>query len=305
MGVKRKKDADPPRSRAFIFTLNNYTPEETDDIRKLVYKYLVFGREVGEQGTPHLQGYIYFKNAKTLSAAIKTFPRRAHLEIAIDTATGNYGYCTKDGDFEEFGVRPLTDQEKGAEEKARYQNAWDLAKAGNIEDIDPDIRVRLYGTLKKIRADYLPIPEAQDKMDFHWYVGPAGCGKTWMARTKNKVHYLKDPNTKWWCGYVDQPCVIIEDYDKKCDPMLQQMLKRWADRWPFNAETKGGHFNVRPSKIIITSNYTMRDVFGHDEPGLLLPLLRRFRQLDFLELDTRWLKLVSSLPIYWRHDTVE
>lgn len=305
MGVKRKKEEPQDRVRAFTFTVNNWTPEEQTAIRKLVYKYLVFGREVGEQGTKHLQGYIYFCNAKTLSAAIKAFPRRAHIEIAIADATKNFEYCSKDGDFEEHGERPLTDQQKGEQEKQRYQNAWDKAKAGNIEDIDPDIRVRLYGTLKKIRADYLPIPKAQDKMDFHWYVGPAGCGKTRMARTHNPVHYLKDPNTKWWDGYVDQPCVIIEDYDKKCDPMLQQMLKRWADHWPFAAETKGGHRNIRPPKIIITSNYTMRDVFGHDEPGLLLPLLRRFRQVDFLELETRWPKLLMSLPIYWRHDTVE
>lgn len=304
MGRKRKKEGPADRSRAFTFTLNNYTPEETDDIRKLVYKYLVFGREVGEQGTPHLQGYIYFANAKTLSAAIKAFPRRAHLEIARDTATGNHKYCTKDGDFEEFGVRPLTDKEKGEEEKQRYKNAWDLAKEGNIEDIDPDIRVRLYGTLKKIRADYLPIPKAQDKMDFHWYVGPAGCGKTRMVRTHNPVHYLKDPNTKWWDGYVDQPCVIIEDYDKKCDPMLQQMLKRWADHYPFAAEIKGGSMNIRPPRIIVTSNYTLRDVFGHDEPGLLMPLLRRFKQLDFLELATRWPNLIKKLPLYMRNKKV-
>lgn len=292
------------RTRSFCFTLNNYNHTEQEQLRQLSCKYLIFGREVGDSGTPHLQGYVYFNSAKTLSAAIKAFPRRAHLECAKADAAANYKYCTKDGDFEEFGQRPKSQEEKGEDEKKRYQRAWEHAKQGKMEDIDPDIRVRLYGTLKKIRADYLPIPQAQDKMDFHWYVGPAGCGKTWMARTKNKDHYLKDPNNKWWCGYAGQHCAILEDYDKKCDPMLQQMLKRWCDHWPFAAETKGGHINIRPPKIIITSNYTMRETFGHDEAGLLMPLLRRFRQLDFLELATRWPNLIKKLPLYMRNKIV-
>lgn len=284
MGVKRKKTAPAPRVRAFTFTLNNYTDPEVDDLKILAQqsKYLVFGREVGESGTPHLQGYVYLRDAKTLSAIIKKFPRRCHLEVAICDPTINYKYCTKGGDFEEFGSRPLTDREKGEEERERYKHAWDLAKKGAFEDIDSDIRVRLYGTLKKIRADYLPIPKAQDKMDFHWFVGPSGAGKTTAARNENPVHYLKDPNTKWWDGYVDQPCVIIEDYDPKCDPVLQQMLKRWADHWPFAAEVKGGSVVIRPPKIVITSNYTMEQCFDHDVDGLLNPLSRRFsvRQFD-------------------------
>lgn len=270
------------RTRSFCFTLNNYKPAEQEQLRKLPCKYLIFGREKGDSGTPHLQGYVYFNSAKTLKAAIKTLPKRCHLEVAKADAAANYKYCSKDGDFEEFGQRPKSQEEKGDDEKKRYQRAWEHAKAGNIEDIDPDIRVRLYGTLKKIRADYLPIPKAQDKMDFHWFVGPSGAGKTSAARNENPVHYLKDPNTKWWDGYVDQPCVIIEDYDKKCDIMLQQMLKRWCDHWPFAAETKGGHINIRPPKIIVTSNYTMEQCFDHDTDGLLNPLSRRFsvRQFD-------------------------
>jgi len=273
------------RSRSFAFTLNNYKDLEQCQLRKLAFgqiKYLIFGREKGDSGTPHLQGYVYFKDAKTLKATIKTLPTRCHVEVAKADSLANYNYCSKDGDFEEFGERPKSQQEKGDDEKKRYQRAWEHAKQGNIEDIDPDIRVRLYGTLKKIRADYLPIPKAQEKMDFHWFVGPSGAGKTTAARNENPVHYLKDPNTKWWDGYVDQPCVIIEDYDKKCDPMLQQMLKRWADHWPFAAEIKGGSINIRPPRIIVTSNYTMEQCFDHDVDGLLNPLLRRFsvRQFD-------------------------
>ncbi len=44
------------------FTYNNYTPEDELRIRGAVgmggIRYIVYGREVGECGTPHLQGYL-------------------------------------------------------------------------------------------------------------------------------------------------------------------------------------------------------------------------------------------------------
>lgn len=61
-------------------------------------KYWVIGKEVGEQGTPHLQCYFNFKNQKRFSTLKKAVPR-AHWEKARGTVQENLKYCSKDGDF--------------------------------------------------------------------------------------------------------------------------------------------------------------------------------------------------------------
>nr|WPR18691.1 MAG: hypothetical protein [Chemarfal virus 268] len=92
--------------RKWVFTLNNYTDEDILMLSTLypdTVKYLVFGREVGAEGTPHLQGFVWFKNLKSFIQAKVCIGQRAHLEKANGSPAQNRVYCTKDGDFEEFG----------------------------------------------------------------------------------------------------------------------------------------------------------------------------------------------------------
>jgi len=67
------------RARKWAITLNNYTKEEYDNIlthftHKTQYVYII-GKEVGEQGTPHLQMYVESKNAISLASLKKIIPR--------------------------------------------------------------------------------------------------------------------------------------------------------------------------------------------------------------------------------------
>jgi len=191
-----------------------------------------------------------------MSAVGKLFPQKPHFEAAKGNSLQNYEYCSKEEDFFEKGERPPTVKEAGNNEKKRWQRAWDLAKAGNIEEVDPDIRARYYGTLKRIKADYQQKPESIEVMDFWWYYGASGTGKSRAAREENPDYYVKNKN-KWWDGYTDQPCVIIEEWNPDVVPALNQMLKEWCDHHPFAAETKGSTTCLRLTKIIITSNYSM------------------------------------------------
>ncbi len=99
------------RLRAIAFTLNNYGPEDLDAIKDSgLYKYGVIGREVGDKGTPHLQGYVQLakqtaakKAYRMLAALCSNHP---HMGKAIKEPEVNRKYCSKDGDFVEWGVAP-------------------------------------------------------------------------------------------------------------------------------------------------------------------------------------------------------
>lgn len=120
------------RSRSFCFTWNNYPDNHQDVLDELDFRYVCYGYEFAPQtGTPHLQGFILFANARTLNSVIRGLPG-VHVLVARGTAAHNRTYCSKSGDFIEFGDPPKTPKEIGDAEKDRYITAWDLAKAGWI-----------------------------------------------------------------------------------------------------------------------------------------------------------------------------
>lgn len=79
------------------FTHNNYTQEIFDKYANYIEKNCVFGvlgKETGESGTPHIQGYFNLKTPRQFSTLKKAFPT-AHLEKAIADDSTNLAYCTK------------------------------------------------------------------------------------------------------------------------------------------------------------------------------------------------------------------
>lgn len=56
---------------------------------------MIVGIEVGENGTPHLQGYVRFQKKKRFNAVKKIVGNRTHIEQAKDTEGDNEEYCKK------------------------------------------------------------------------------------------------------------------------------------------------------------------------------------------------------------------
>lgn len=144
----RRTTATGPRSKQWCFTINNYTLELVQNIKAVAetddkLQYIVFQPERGEQGTPHLQGYVAFVNRKMMSTVKNWLGVNAHLEVTRGTPKQASFYC-KDESFDptagfpmyEFGTLPteLNLQHNGQrllqvkEYIDQANHVWDLAK---------------------------------------------------------------------------------------------------------------------------------------------------------------------------------
>lgn len=106
--------------KVWCFTLNNYVETELVSLRESLSKeevrYAVFGKEKGSEDTPHLQGYVSFRKVKRFNAVKRLVGERCHLERAKGNEEQNYNYCTKDGEYEEFGERSTIGKRSDLEE---------------------------------------------------------------------------------------------------------------------------------------------------------------------------------------------
>jgi len=248
------------RSRAFVFTSNNYDEALLSLLDSISCRYIVYGKEVAPTTlTQHLQGYIYFEHAKALRTVIRDIPR-SHVEIARGTPDENYVYCTKGGDFIERGTKPSSPAENGRNERNRFVDAWNSAVGGRLEEIPEDIRIRYYSTLKRIAKDYQSKLDQLPGVCGIWVHGAAGSGKTRSVYETYPDAYPK-PLSKWWDGYQGQSVVLLDDVDPESKTWLARFLKIWADRYPFVSEEKGGSRTIRPQKFIVTSQYSIGEIF--------------------------------------------
>lgn len=282
------------KSRNWVFTHNNYNE---DDVARLLsdsfredpaVKFIGFSKErAPSTGTQHLQGYICFVNAQRLGTVKSKLPG-CHLEIMRGKVEHSEAYCKKDkaveeGRWFEAGEAPKTQEEKGAGEKRRWAEAIASAKAGRLDEIEdnfPDIYMKYYGTINRIRGDEMKRTKYADTTEKHlWLYGPAGTGKSRWARQTYPNAYLKMCN-RWWDGYDPSrhEVALIEDLDRAHNGLCHH-IKIWADRYDFPAEIKGGGMNIRPKLIIVTSNYHPEEIWATEQD--LQPIKRRFKIIRF------------------------
>jgi len=273
-----------PRSRSWVFTINNYTTNHVTDLQANIIgaRYIIAGREVGANGTPHLQGFAYFEQPQRRSGLSGKLPG-AYLAVANGTPQENFAYCSKEGNYFEVGTLPTSREEArkrgGQANAARWKGIIDHAEAGDLEWIksnDPHAYVQLKPRLESL---YAPIITPLDgELRHEWWVGPSGSGKSRLLWELYPDHFAKGIN-KWWDGYKHEVVVAIEEWSPD-NQLTAQSLKKWADRYPFPGEIKGGLMTrLRPTKIIVLSNYTLEQCFPRKED--LDPLKRRFTVVEF------------------------
>lgn len=322
-------------ARHMCFTINNYT-EQTEhtlgqyfEDKKNKCNYMVFGREVAPStGTAHIQGYLQWTEPKKTSAFSKKF--KAFVEAARGSSTEASEYCKKEGNFTELGIMTIIDKKaaqknnskKGGDKvKEIWDSARSAAKEGRFDDIPSDIYIRYQASIRRIYQENQPKPKDLDgELKNMWIWGEPGVGKSKLARliAESKEYYYTKSRNKWWDNYNGEAIVILDEVGPKDKDWIGDFLKIWCDRYVFQAEYKGSSKLIRPPHIIITSNYSIDEVFPKSEDEMLnLAVHRRIKSLKLIgtfnddamnQLKARWQEWLGFKPPCPRspvHEVVE
>jgi len=218
-------------------------------VKALPCQRIVCGKEVGKQGTPHLQGAVTFKQTKRVGAVCKLLGGRAHVE----TMKGRWEdqeYCTKDDNvvrlFESNTQGDRTDLEQFRDAIKRKCDDEELFEK-HLECVAK--YPRLESRLRRYYAGKQSGHFRQLEVVVLW--GKAGTGKTRTAFEDGAFLVPKSENYKWWNGYEGQSTICLNDFygDMKWTKFLDIV-----DGYPMQVEVKGDMVHAAWTKVYITSN---------------------------------------------------
>lgn len=260
------------KSRAFQFTWNNYTDDDVEYLKGQSFRYLIFGREKGESGTPHLQGMIVFENPRSFeSIRKKIFLEKAHLEVAR-SQQALMKYNKKEGDWEEYGNPPEQGRRYDIEEMVDMVKGG--SKAKQLWEHNSTLMLQYNKAFERCRYDMMEDREEPPKV--FWFYGGTGTGKTRKAFEYCESRYIKD-GTMWWDGYSQQKAIIIDDFDGHWP---YRDLLRLLDRYPYSGQVKGGYVKINSPFIFITCEHHPSLLWSGAE---LAQILRRIFEVQFFE----------------------
>lgn len=246
------------QSNRWTFTLNNWTDSELSNLKTIAntLRFIIVGKEMGESGTPHLQGYLEVKKRCTLTAVKTMLGSRYHLEIAHGDAEANIAYCSKEGDVvikegspvKQGQRKDLEEIKIAIDEGLSYEGLWENHFSSMVQYRRS---FEEYANLKRLKNRVVP------KVYFWW--GKTGTGKTRgafdLAESEYDNSFWVWPGGPWYDGYRGQRVAIFDEFhggDEQGCPF--SMWKKLCDRYSLTVPIKGGFTNWAPEVIIFTSN---------------------------------------------------
>ncbi len=216
------------RVRNWVFTWNNYTSDAENLFSGAIQgpsglSYVLGGYEVGESGTPHIQGYAEFKKAVRLSALQRHFGKSIHWEPRKGTAAQAKAYCKKevksDDDWFEYGEPKKQGERTDIREFLNLctgaKHMWEVIEA------DPDNWFKFHRAARVARTEYQSYQAIKKgfrkdlKVTVLW--GDSGTGKTRLAMAgadpfDTYTLPLGSEEKLWFDGYEGQSIIVIDDY---------------------------------------------------------------------------------------------
>ncbi len=227
---KSKPIAKDTRYRGWCITDNNYVKEAITLYTKVTgVLWGIMGQETGkvddedEEGTPHLQGYMYTKYNITLSAMkkriYKATKRNPHIEPAGGTAEQSLVYCSKE-DKKPLIWGTMPKQGKRTD-LIKLKQDLDNVKLSTVQVWNANFSAMI--KYHKGAAKYKMIKQAAQagrwrRINVTLIMGPTGVGKTKMALYDKDLNLIPDTylihgsDLGWWDGYERQSRLVIDEY---------------------------------------------------------------------------------------------
>lgn len=280
------------RSNRICFTLNNYTIEDVERIlnyendERIVY--MVVGQEIGESGTPHLQGFIHIKE-EPKKCGIKfwksffSFSQNAHFENARGSDEDSKAYCTKDGPFWEFG-------EPGKVGVSRFQEIFEEAKHDLEKAIAMDYEFGIrninqlrtintmfggskptfgFETLRDWQTKAVELLKRQNDRQILFVVDEeGGKGKSTLAK-----YLMANHNSCYLNGGKHADLAHAFSKNQKCEFVIFDMARNTCrDYWPYNMMEQLKNGMITSTKYDSSTIFTAAKkiiVFSNEEPDRL------------------------------------
>lgn len=268
--AERSTDRTDKPSKSWTFTLNNPTETEEKILKDLDCSYLIYGKEIGENGTPHFQGCVTFATTKRLSG-LKKVLARAHWEKVINLESAR-NYCMKDGDY------VIRDNRKPQGMRTDLQEGTNCLKTDGIlamAEKHPELYVKYHAGLHKLEYIYRLGKRKFRETTVHWVYGPTDTGKTrscWEVAGDSVWASHPGQGVNWFDGYYGQKAVIFDDF--RGEHIKFPDMLRILDVYPLQLSVKGGFTHWTPEVIFITSPKKPAQCYGYLDEDVQ-QLLRR------------------------------
>jgi len=232
------------RARGWCFTINNDKFTDLEDLVDCDCTYLIIGFEKGKDGTRHIQGYVYFENARSFNS-IKRFLPRAHIEPAKGTPEHNQDYCSKEGNFFEFGELPEPGKRNDLDRiKKMFQDGNTMLE---IADADFDSFMKYHKGYEKY-SNMLKNSKivAADKVEFSYISNKEAIE---CISSKSPDVYVATSESDM-IGWQHEPTVIIYN-PAKFDTYKLELLEKCGIAY----KIRNGYelIQVRPNKVLIVN----------------------------------------------------
>lgn len=226
----------------------------------------------------HAQGYIQLGKQPARMGTIKRIllTNDAHLEAARGSAKENVEYCSKQ---ESRLLEPIeygTFIPGSGFRSDLLSVAIAIREGSSMHDIAqeyPETFIRYSQGILRFASHFTKPRHLSFSPTVFVLWGPSGVGKSWTARWycewMGLGYYNRDPESRWWDGYVGQQAIIFDDYSGE---LPYRELLRILDQYEFIAWIKGGSEQLLAHTFIFTSNNNPLSWYQNED---IAPLVRR------------------------------